>query len=187
MRITARTVHQICQLSETLAPVQRRMVADNALSIAEAHFSEQAWLRAIYADETPVGFIMTHTGSDYDDGIDCPGVFLWRLIIAVLPEVKGMARWRWKNSSGTCRQPACRCSTPVAARVRAAPKAFTATWGSRPLANSTAMRLSWCWGWGALLSDSPDDVLNTGLLSHELAARAILELDRQMAHSSQPD
>lgn len=64
-RITARTVREICKLSETLAPHQRRMVADNALSIAQAHFSENAWFRAIYAD-----------------GIDCPGVFLWRFMIA---------------------------------------------------------------------------------------------------------
>ncbi|NBD36337.1 MAG: GNAT family N-acetyltransferase [Chloroflexi bacterium] len=58
------------------------MVADNAVSIAQAHVSEQAWLRAIHADDELVGFIMLHFGSDYDDGIDCPGVFLWRLMIA---------------------------------------------------------------------------------------------------------
>jgi diamine N-acetyltransferase len=57
-------------------------VADNALSIAQAHFSENVWMRAIYADQTPVGFIMLHLGSDWADGIDCPGVFLWRLMIS---------------------------------------------------------------------------------------------------------
>jgi len=82
MRITATTLNQICDLSETLSPAQRRMVADNVRSIAEAHFSPSVWMRAIYADETPIGFIMTHTGSDYEDGIDCPGVFLWRFMIA---------------------------------------------------------------------------------------------------------
>ena len=82
MRITAQTVGEICALSDTLTAAQRKMVADNAHSIAEAHFSEQAWMRAIYADETPIGFIMLHIGSDYNDGIDCPGVFLWRFMIA---------------------------------------------------------------------------------------------------------
>ncbi len=62
MRITAATWSQICDLSETLSPDQRRMVTDNVRSIAEAHFSESAWMRAIYADQTPIGFIMTHTG-----------------------------------------------------------------------------------------------------------------------------
>jgi diamine N-acetyltransferase len=57
------------------------MIADNGSSIAEAHFSENAWFRAIYADETIVGFIMLHIGSDHDDGIDYPGAFLWRFMI----------------------------------------------------------------------------------------------------------
>ena len=92
MRITARTLQQICALSETLNPTHRKMVADNAVSIAEAHFSEQAWMRAIYNGETPVGFIMTHTGSDYEDGIDCPGVFLWRLMIAAPYQGKGYGK-----------------------------------------------------------------------------------------------
>lgn len=81
-RITAGNVLKICQLSETLSPEQQRNVADNAISIAQGHCSEQAWMRAIYADEMPVGFIMLHFGSDYADGIDCPGVFLWRLMIS---------------------------------------------------------------------------------------------------------
>ena len=91
-RITARTVGPICRLSRTLSPQQRTMVTDNALSIAQAHFSENAWMRAIYADEIAIGFILLHTGSDYDDGIDCPGVFLWRFMIAVPFQGKGYGR-----------------------------------------------------------------------------------------------
>jgi diamine N-acetyltransferase len=81
-RITAKTVIEICDLSATLSEEQRKCVADNALSIAQAHFSENAWIRAIYADEKPIGFIMLHIGSDWSDGIDCPGIFLWRFMIA---------------------------------------------------------------------------------------------------------
>lgn len=65
------------------------MVVDNVRSIAEAHFTPSAWMRAVYADETPIGFIMTHTGSDFEDGIDCPGVFLWRFMIAESDQGKG--------------------------------------------------------------------------------------------------
>ncbi|MEW5699369.1 hypothetical protein [Pseudomonas synxantha] len=50
-------------LSETLPAAQRSMIADNGASIAEAHFSENAWFRAIYADETLIGFIMLHIGA----------------------------------------------------------------------------------------------------------------------------
>jgi diamine N-acetyltransferase len=92
MQITASTWNRICKLSETLSPLQRRMVADNVRSIAEAHFSTSVWMRAIYADDTPIGFIMTHTGSDYEDGIDCPGVFLWRFMIAGPFQGKGYGR-----------------------------------------------------------------------------------------------
>ena len=92
MRITATTMNQICDLSETLPPAQRKMVADNVRSIAQAHFSPSVWMRAIYADETPIGFIMTHTGSDYEDGIDCPGVFLWRFMIAGPYQGKGYGK-----------------------------------------------------------------------------------------------
>ena len=91
-RITARTVEQICELSETLTPQQRKMVADNADSIALAHFSENARMRAIYADDTPVGFLMLHIGSDYADGIACPGVLLWRFMIAGPFQRKGYGR-----------------------------------------------------------------------------------------------
>lgn len=81
-RITARTVLEVCELNATLGEEQRKSVADNALSIAQAHFSENAWMRAIYADDTLVVFLLLHIGADWADGIDCSGVFLWRLMIA---------------------------------------------------------------------------------------------------------
>jgi diamine N-acetyltransferase len=59
-----------------VAPEQRRFVASNAISIAQAHFHpEVAWFRAIYADETPVGFLML------EDRAGAPEVFLWRFMI----------------------------------------------------------------------------------------------------------
>ncbi len=60
--------------------------------VFNAHFSENAWMRAIYADDTPIGFILLHIGSDYDDGIDCPGVFLWRFMIAGPYQGKGYGK-----------------------------------------------------------------------------------------------
>ncbi|AOE68036.1 acetyltransferase [Pseudomonas fluorescens] len=81
-RISSKTVWDVCQLSNTLSPEQRDMVADNGDSIAEAHFSENAWFRSIYADETLVGFVMLHIGADYDEDIDYPGAMLTRLMIA---------------------------------------------------------------------------------------------------------
>jgi len=54
---------------------QEQFVAPNAVSIAEAHFSSNAWFRAIYADETPVGFVML--GEVPEKGLH----FLWRLMV----------------------------------------------------------------------------------------------------------
>ncbi len=74
--VTEATVVAICKLSDTLSAPQNRMVAPNGQSIAQAHYNTRFWYRAIYADETPVGFLML-----YDDPGE-PRYFLWRLMIA---------------------------------------------------------------------------------------------------------
>ncbi|WP_160717854.1 GNAT family N-acetyltransferase [Chitinophaga solisilvae] len=91
-RITVENVETICDLSKTLSSAHRKMVADNGESIAVAHYSEDAWFRAIYADETPVGFVMLHTAADWNDGIDFDGIFLWRFMIAGGHQGKGYGR-----------------------------------------------------------------------------------------------
>jgi len=84
--ITEETANAIIKLSRTLARGQDKMVAPSAVSIAQAHFSEHAWFRAIYADETPVGFVMLHDDSDK------PEYFLWRLMIGGDHQRKGFGR-----------------------------------------------------------------------------------------------
>jgi diamine N-acetyltransferase len=84
--ITEETVEEIINLSKTLSEAQRKMVADNAKSIAQAHFSKHAWFRAIYAGETPVGFIMLY------DNPDEPEYFLWRFMVAGPHQGKGYGR-----------------------------------------------------------------------------------------------
>ena len=54
--ITGKNVISICELS--VSERQRRFVAPNAVSIAQAYFSKSAWFRAIYLDDTPIGFVM---------------------------------------------------------------------------------------------------------------------------------
>ena len=57
-------------------PEQDKCVASNAVSIAQAHFyPEEAWFRAIYADEVPVGFIMC----SIEENDEQP--YLWRFMI----------------------------------------------------------------------------------------------------------
>ena len=89
--VTAETVRTICKLSDTLSEAQKRMVAPNAVSIAEAHFSEHAWFRAIYADDTPVGFVMLYNGPS-DEEPPKEVHFLWRYMIAGPYQGKGYGR-----------------------------------------------------------------------------------------------
>lgn len=59
-----------------VAPNQRRYVASNEVSIAQAYFDREiAWFRAIYADETPVGFLMLL------DDAEARNYFIWRLMV----------------------------------------------------------------------------------------------------------
>lgn len=69
-----------------VAPAQQGFVASNAKSLAQAHFYADAWYRAIYADETAVGFLMLSdepTAQEY---------FLWRLMVAEPYQRMGFAR-----------------------------------------------------------------------------------------------
>ena len=67
-------------------PGQDQFVASNAVSMAQAAFNRYAWPRAIYAGETPVGFVML-----YDDPVT-PEYFLWRLMIDHRYQRMGFAR-----------------------------------------------------------------------------------------------
>jgi len=72
--ITNESVRAICSLE--VADEQREFVAPNALSIAEAHFAPNHWMRAIYADQQPAGFVLTH--EDPGEGT----FYLWRFMVA---------------------------------------------------------------------------------------------------------
>lgn len=71
--VTAANVYDIMRLR--VAPAQEQFVADNPRSLATAAYHQHAWPRAIYADETPVGFVMLY------DNPHQPEYFLWRLMI----------------------------------------------------------------------------------------------------------
>ena len=84
--ITEDTLRSFLDLSRQMMPGQEKMVAPNAVSIAQAHFNDKAWFRGIYADETPVGFVMLYA----DD--EKPEHFLWRLMISGPHQGKGYGR-----------------------------------------------------------------------------------------------
>ena len=72
--ITKKNLRDILELK--VAPEQERFVERNAVSIAQAYFDrEVAWFRAIYADDTPVGFVML-----YDEPAERK-YYLWRFMV----------------------------------------------------------------------------------------------------------
>ena len=75
--ITSENLHAILDLSVADHQLEA-YPRSNAYSIAEAHYpadDDPVWLRAIYAGETPVGFMMTSEAPDQGT------YFLWRLMI----------------------------------------------------------------------------------------------------------
>ena len=82
--ITAETLRDVLQLA--VAPDQTHFVADNAVSIAQAHFAPNAWFRAIYADDTPVGFVMLAIDQEK------PEYYIWRLMIDAKHQRRGYGR-----------------------------------------------------------------------------------------------
>jgi diamine N-acetyltransferase len=78
------TVRAVCRLAVT--EQQNQFVAPNAISLAEAYVTPEAWPRAIYADDTPVGFAMLEVKPDV------ASYYLWRFMIDARYQAFGFGR-----------------------------------------------------------------------------------------------
>jgi N-acetyltransferase len=74
--------------------VGSRMVAPNGMSVAQSFFSKNAWARALYADDTPVGFVMLfdptldpEAAVKEEEALD--SLYVWRLMIDFQHQGKG--------------------------------------------------------------------------------------------------
>jgi diamine N-acetyltransferase len=88
--VTRATLPEILSLS--VKPEQAHLVATNAQSIAEAYFCPEAWFRAIYVDETPVGFLMLHDENLKDHPERDDFYYLWRMMIDARFQAEGFGR-----------------------------------------------------------------------------------------------
>ena len=83
--ITPENIGAVLGLS--VAPDQRSVYPrSNGYSIAEGHYpadGDPVWMRVIYADETPVGFLMTSEAPDRGE------YFVWRLMVDAEHQGKG--------------------------------------------------------------------------------------------------
>ncbi len=83
--VTKETLRDITRLK--VNPNQGHFVATNAESIAEAYFSpDVAWFRAIYAGDTPVGFLMLEDNAPKDQYV------LWRFMIDARYQGRGFGQ-----------------------------------------------------------------------------------------------
>ena len=107
--ITKDTVRAICNLK--VASEQQKFIAPNAVSMAQAYFHDDAWFRAIYAGDTPVGFVMI---SDVPEKAE---YYLWRFMIDAQHQGKGYG---------------CRALEMIIDHVRTRPNATELTLSHRP-------------------------------------------------------
>jgi diamine N-acetyltransferase len=85
-------VLDIIKLWTTLDDYQKSCVAPNAVSLAQAYASKRAWPRAIYDNQTPVGFVMLALHDDDIPKEDQPSYYLWRFMIAKEYQNKGIGK-----------------------------------------------------------------------------------------------
>ena len=88
--ITAQTVRQIIRLE--VAESQKGFVAPNAVSLAQALFAPEAWYRAVYLDEEPVGFVMVEDESLRSPVPANPKIGVWRFMIDAGFQGQGIGR-----------------------------------------------------------------------------------------------
>ena len=88
--ITADTVRAVMKLAVT--EYQNRFVAPNAWSLGQALFAPEAWYRAIYLGDEPVGFVMLSDDSLLDPMPENPEVAVWRLMVDAKHQHKGIGR-----------------------------------------------------------------------------------------------
>ena len=73
-------------------PDQEQFVAPNAVSLAQAYVYDDAWPRAIYLNNQPVGFIMLSDPSQTQNPPPHPKAELWRFMIDHRHQRKGVGK-----------------------------------------------------------------------------------------------
>ena len=104
--VTRETVIAVCKLD---AGDDRKHVAPNSVSIAQAHFQGEAWFRAVYEDEQLVGFVMLYDPT-LTEQPDEPDFFLWRLMIDKAHQGKGYGQ-AWSTCARARARAGCWCRT----------------------------------------------------------------------------
>ena len=82
-RITNKNFNEVVKLSDTLSDYQKKCVAPNVVSLAQAYVNKKkAWPRAIYLGKMLIGFIMLALWDEDIPKEDWPAYYVWRFMIA---------------------------------------------------------------------------------------------------------
>lgn len=92
-KITDENFDDVVKLSDTLTDYQKKCVAPNMVSLAQAYANgKRAWPRAIYLGEKAIGFIMLALWDDDIPKEDWPAYYLWRFMMAKDYQQKGYGK-----------------------------------------------------------------------------------------------
>ena len=91
--INENNFNQVIKLYDGLTDYQKKCVAPNVYSLAEAYANkDRAWVRAIYLIDKPIGFIMMALWDDDIPKEDLPAYYLWRFMISREYQNKGFGK-----------------------------------------------------------------------------------------------
>lgn len=90
--LSQENLFDVIKLWDTLDDKQKRCVAHNAVSVAQAYVNPQAWPRAIYEDDVLVGFVMLSLHDTDIPESDQPSYMLWRYMVAKPYQGKGIGK-----------------------------------------------------------------------------------------------
>ncbi|MDD4212601.1 MAG: GNAT family N-acetyltransferase [Bacilli bacterium] len=91
--ITEENFNAIIKMSDTLDDYQKKCVAPNVISLAQAYVNyDRAWPRAICLDQKPIGFVMLALHDDDIPDQDQPAYYLWRFMMTREYQHQGFGR-----------------------------------------------------------------------------------------------
>ena len=91
--ITYDNLKAVIKLSETLSEQDKKHVAPNVVSLAEAYLNyDIAWPRAIVVEDVVVGFVMLGLDNYIAEEKDWPVYFLWRFMMSTEYQGKGYGK-----------------------------------------------------------------------------------------------
>ena len=91
--ITYDNLKAVIKLSDTLSEQDKKHVAPNVVSLAEAYLNyDIAWPRAIVVDDVVVGFVMLGLDNYIAEEKDWPVYFLWRFMMGTEYQGKGYGK-----------------------------------------------------------------------------------------------